>query len=592
MFLNEIEFCFPTVLVVHDHSSLGLPLYGELSGETLGQPIPCGLSPRNQLAYISRLNESQTSEAVLVRVDRYNQQHLSNSTYYVLSLKVSSLPVIQLPNANMDVYELSETVISPSLLPLDRLDSYTFTDLKVIFPVLNIGSLYPISAVNRGAMDAIVFTAAQLQEWKVVFRPNETSAMSKETFNYYVTDAVGRTVGEGVLRVTLHQRTGRTPSIRKNTGLVVKHGERAALGPLHLSFYAMSSCDNATLRLVKNSFFGSWVTNGTSVKVNEKIPASIINNGSLLYQHNAGIHKAILLDFSLWNLECSHQPTLMIPLLISLLPTPLLCHQERHNSSVLAPFSIAVPLPVLLAGQVENNSIMVSASSGLLLQSNCFQQNLSNHSRFPFIHSSDLNLSGCNPTNALKMRGNLASTVWFLPLHQSTIITTKLRTNTMCLMSELNVQMLNLTLEELFTPQKADIPMPPPLLPTLINNNPLPLTSIDSVVITKQFLYIEPQGLLENKILFHLRTSPQHGHICSIYTLQCTRSIPAFTQADIINKRIYYKPTDSVLMNDSFEFTYSTFDIENSSSLNNFTITVHTKDFSFSPLRQFWAPVQ
>ena len=582
-----------TYTVVHDHSSLRLPLHGELSGESLGQPIPCGLSPRTQLAYMSRLNETQASDAVLVRVDRYNQQHLSNSSYYVLSLKTPPLPVVQLPNANMDVFELSETVISPSLLPLDQLNSYTFTDLNAVFPVLKIGSLYPIATVNRGAMDAISFNAAQLQDQKVVFRPNETlTTMSKETFNYHVTDTVGRTVAKGVLQVNLHPRTGRTPSIRKNTGLAVKHGERTVLGPPHLSFYAMSSCANATLRLVNDSSFGSFLfANGTSVKVNEKIPASLINNGSLLYEHNAGIHRAILLDFSLWRLECSHQPTLLIPLLITLLPTPSLCHKERHNtSSVMAPSSIAVPLPIFLTKQVENSSIMVSASSGLLFQSNCFQTTLSNHSRFPFIHSTDLNLTACSPTSALKMRGNQASTVWFLPLHQSTIITTNLRTNRVCSIRELNIKLLNLTLEELFVHQKPDIPLSSLLLPTLINKNPLPLTSYDSVIITKQFLYIEPQGLLENKILFHLRTAPRHGHLCSIYMLQCTSSIPAFSQADIINKYIYYKPMNSILMNDSFEFTYSTYDIENSSLPINFTIFVPTKDLSYSPYRQFWAP--
>lgn len=579
--------------VVGRNSPLSLPLHGRISGESIDQPIPCGLSPRDRLIYNFTRD---TEDVVLVRVDGYNHHQVPNTPYYYL-LPVSTTGTHSskpLPGAHMDIHEQSETILPPSLLPLEQLGSYAPEDLKIIFPVLDVGGVYPVHVGNRGTLDVVTFTATMLYQWKVAFRPNQTSIKNEATFDYHVTDAVGRTIGDGSLRLRLYPRTGRRPSIRKNTGMVARYGQQTTLQPSQLSFYPTNICENATFVLKKSFSFGTFViSENSSVGVNETIPASVFTNGSLQYHRNKVGHDDASLDFSLWTIGCNGLPTLVVPILVHLLPSLLQCYQGRHNSTILAPHNTAVPLSThLLAGgsyKYSNNTILLSTTAGVLLQTDCFHNPLSNQSRFPFIHFSDLNLAACKNSNALEI-GSAA--VWFLP-HQmtqpATITVALAAEHRLCTPYELNIKLLNLSLTDMFTSQEVTATHTPslPTIPALVHNHPLPLSSADSVVISKMFLYVEPQGHLENRILYQLKRPPRHGLLCTIYSLQCTRSIRGFSQADIVEKHLYYKLTQPMPMDDSFLFTYSTADTDNTSVLHKFTIKATTHQH-VAPTQQFW----
>lgn len=610
-----LSLWFPTSLigicsytVVHNHSSLPLPLLGHLTGGIIGQPLPCGLSPRDPLIYTA-LEGNATDDFLLVRVDC-----LEKVTHYVLPIGAgvhSAPPVEQLLNVHLDVHELNELPVSPSLLPLDRLHSYPSSKLKITFPVLNIGGLYPITAAHNGALDATTFSLLEFQQWRVIFRPNESSSsrymIVEDTFYYHVTDGIGNTIAKGSLLVKLHPKTDRRPSVRSNTGIAVRHQGTSPLTSSNLSFYQIHICPNATLRLEQAPSYGSFVLAGNSIalKMYSAISASVLRNGSLLYSNEATTHRTVLIDFSLWSLECVGHSVLKIPVVIHLLPPPTSCHLQRHNLAILALQYTATPLPALSSATGGNSRIIVSTSTGLVLkpQEGCAKQPFSNSSSYPFVHISDLNLTACQPSKILELNTLGPVAVWFLPLGNKsatvTISTTLSgldmnRTRCTTTTTELTIQVQNTSLGALFTPQQSRENVPTPdvvgsTLPNLIHNHPIPLTSKDSVVITAPYLYIDPQGHLQNKIFYQVKTPPQHGNLCLVYMLHCTRSIPAFTQADILANRLYYKQNSSfpLPMDDWFEFTFYTFNAANISAPHNFTIR-RSEEVLTKPLRQFW----
>ena len=594
---NIINFFFPVSFANHcsytvlDH--LPSLSYGKNSIKSkingpLSLPLPCGYSPRVPFTY----NNSLSHMSLVVHSNCFTDR---STTFYVLPLPLREASndsakqqqqrttLKQLKDSHLTVTELSETVLPSPALPIDSADFVHFEkehgNLKFLFPVEHTGGFYSFlsSHPKHNTLDATTFTLDDLKRSKVLFIPKERSIASHvttiSTFHYYLLNSIGKPLAKGALHVKLSPRRGRSPSLRKNTGISVKRGGKGNITSNELNLYPPHLCTNYTATLHSIPSLGKLYIRdeGQPLMVNDTFRVER-NNLSILYIQDRNTDGHYASDYTIWRLECDTMQeqvgTMVTPLIVQVpiriaasfntspLPhcivnvmtysqtaTPLHLHAIKDQCSLPhSPVSIAtLKQPPAGPGefiQTPPGNCSLKTYPYLFLNESCLK------SKFViknWINASDvLYLSP-----AVLLTRQVEFTLTNLP----TNYTISLRIT----IHPIHYYYSNITTVSL--PPESATPLPFfPSVPYIGTNNPLPITSPHPVYITSNFLSTASIGYLEKEIVYHIVSQPQYGHICLLDNTQCTSSVRSFTQADISGARIYYKLLSNSLQNDSFSF--------------------------------------
>lgn len=583
---------------VTTEASIRLP-HGRLTGGFTNRPIPCGLTPRERFNYTKpRINT--ITDYLLIKLDCNN----GSSTHFIEPIcasptNLTSSPDIILPEVHLSVYQCSKIPIDPTLLPLGTIQA-PLSELKFVFPVLNIGGLYPITAAPNTAMIATTFTFSQLSHKEVIYTPDAQSVghfmPASRTFYYQVTDIVGSKLAEGSLHVKLYPRTAERASLRKSGSLSVQQGQSVAFTHSYINFYNLAACHNPILKLLQGPSFGSILYKGLP-EYNTTHNITILKTTSL--QYNSLTKTQI--DYTIWGLQCSGQTVVRIPSVINVFQSDTLsCHAPLHSHTLYALQNFSVPLSLHIPHEVISKQYHIRAvsKSGMLLNlhnSSCTTHNNTSSVLYPYTPVGYFNVASCGGKTVTN--SHLSQVRYIPPVNgytntDSITLLMYPASNKSCT-TKIKFEIIVHSLREIFIQQKNQSNIfqeTVTTIPTLVRNTPLILSNHDSLVLTESYLFVNPVGQLQNQIHYQVIRPPQNGHLCSMNSYHCTRSVPAFTQADIIGQHIYYKPFDftSTPVNDLFEFTFWSPANENVSEPYSFIF--RQQSASAIAFKQFWVP--
>ena len=566
------------------------------------QPLPCGYQPAPHISYTpAQRNASSSIDYLSLRVSCWQGwNYLPAIAHYMVPVQQASaeLTVMLLERFYLDVHELSDTLLSPSLIPISHLlENYSF--IEFVFPVLKLGGVFSTVAAQRGILDATTFTLAQLEQNTVHFRPNQSAvggSTMESSYHYHVTDVAGRMLAEGDMEVRVHPRTGRKPSLRTNAALTVVQGGTVEINSSHISLYPPTDCANFSVCVVQPTVHG-WIL----------LPSGDLAGSNsnyflpLLYSNDGSKNRR---DFSVWSLKCANYDVILVQISLHILPEPD-DSQKTVYSRVRAFQGYAVPLDHSVLGwpdlPADNSMLTVQATTGSFFlacdnRSNATIVKVSNNSLYPFVHYTDVKCAQCSDHLYISAQDLLSQCLWYLTLPNVTLTHSSVTFTHPKdgLLSQLSVVVVNQSLESAFVPQAVELigleDNSTLILPVLLHNKQLPLHNLDAVHITQDYLYVQAVGYLADEIVIHVTRLPSFGILCSIYQIQCTESIFTFTQEDIVLQRIYYQPQayDVNARNDSFEFEI--YYMEDQKLPSTYTFTMSPLDNEdVSPQRQFWA---
>lgn len=501
--------------------------------------------------------------------------------YHVLPL-TSVAFTHHLPRAFLQVHELSETLLPTDLLPVANL-LRDYAHLEFTFPVLATGGFYSLSTAGNRHLDATTFAWAELRRDAVTFRPREGACRLMPVvtlFHYLVSDVAGQTLAEGSVEVTITPRTGHLPSLRKNVPLVVEHGDSSELDYRFLDFYPPQGCSDFSVTVTRPPTLGDFVLDDGTVLAEGSNFSTNYNNFTLEYVHNDNTPR--LLDHSVWTIHCQQQlPFSVVLRQIVVPPVP----SERHlvNISRAAVTNHASPLDLPLARQCDFASstlITISSPDGQVLQwkDNCVPPPSS-----PYVKSDVLpsclvhvsNLSRVNPAH-----------LWHMPYGGPGNSTHLSLVSEKCAVS---IQLSIAARAPSLTSKSGNISGEDPSLPYLQIHRPLPIATSQPVHVSRDFLYVHSMGHLQEEIKYSITSRPRYGHLCTLYHLDCSRSLSSFTQTDLLGNKVYYKPlnysTDP--RNDSFNFHISYFNNTRLPGSHTFEIRA-VKEEKLEPRKQYW----
>lgn len=587
------------------HPTIPLPAQGNLSIPhrfQFQQPLPCGYQPSPHVSYTpTQHNSSSSTDYVSLSVNCWKEwNYLSNTIHHIVPIQWGNMEVtlMQLQNFYLDVHELSDTLLSSSLMPISNLlQNHTFFEFA--FPVLNLGGVFPATSAQQGILDATTFTLAQLEQNTVHFRPNQSSvggSTMQLVYHYHVTDIAGKMLAEGDMEVRVHPRTGMRPSVRTNNALTVEQGRSVEINSSHISLYPPVECANFSVCVVQPAMHG-WILlpSGDLADSNDNysLPLIYSNDGSKSHR-----------DFSVWSLKCADYDVILVQISLHILHEAdndqkiVYSHMRTFQGYAVPLDSSILSLPNLPS---SNTTLTVQATAGTLLHacdnsSSAAVIKLTNSSLYPFIHHTDINCTLCSDRLHIPASNLQSQCLWYLTLpslnasHSSVTITTSGEG----LLAQVSVVAVNQSLESTFVPQTVELIdteyNTASMIPMLLHNKPLPLHNLDAVHITQDYLYVQSMGYLPDEIVIHVTNLPSFGLLCSIYQIQCTESIFTFTQEDIALLRIYYKPHVAITdaENDSFKFEIYYLEDEKLPSTYTFTMGLLDNEDAL-PQKQLWA---
>lgn len=606
----------------------GLPLQADIKGNGVtGRPIPCGQSPKHPFIYRSTntttpvLNNAISIEtgcmttAAISDYNRYNILIVDSATSH------HSEP-LRLPNSFLIITEFATTPLTIDSLggSIEDHGLPRTRNLKLTFPVLPIGGLYPSYSAKQGFLDTTVFTYSDLEQGLVTFVPDETSAAAyiptKSQYHYYVSDFAGQILAKGILEVTVSPRLGLKPSIRRNLGFSLFANETAEINQDHLNFYPPSECLSYVMNIIKLPLLGDlYFSNSTRpLEIGNQLS---ITGGNLLLRYTHRRHLASY-DMISTTITCPKKEPFNVTLPVRIispdhvaLPTDNIvynCSQTLYGyRGFVTPLTAAT-------GECVNQVISANVSSASIISHGSlphlvFVDKKCNNTRFhsyPYINQSDYSWDECfSGITSQQLDNDQLSRLWYhVPLNgnhsnSSTLLISY--DNGISLLVIYNVITLSTTplndFKQIVNSEKLNYTHINPPQPYLRRNVQLPLYTSDSILITSHFLYVQSLGYLQSEIIYQIVTPPEHGLVCLLYhSKACSQSIRDFTQEDILSDQLYYKPLiaegDSTITNenymDKFVFEVYFMDDIKLNADNQFKLQLLYLQNKESVVSQFW----
>ena len=575
--------------------------------------IPCGSSPKNPFLYkLSNRIETFDTLNILTHCVDENSFTMHRRHHIVPFNNVRHQQLLQLPKARLRIKELGVTPIPRDLFDLKFLQN-DHHYLKLTFPVQTAGGVYPVHSSKEGYLDATVFSYSSILRGEAVFVPNESSAASfvaiTSQFHYYVTDVSGQTITNGLLEVLSSPRLGLKPSLRRNAGFNTVQGDTAHITGSHLDFYPPLECLNYTMDIVKTPEFGSLHSNKTQLSNDDKV--NIVNgNLSLSYSHHGkpGHHDVILTTIHCTNKTTvtPHEPfSVSIPIRIV---QPLHNQPSMHQCSqtITGYAGFATQMVSTMKECLELSRSSATNGESLTLSTAINSIHLFDNKRCPlntgytFIHHSEDVWTNCFSKISLNntyLNEEQWAGLWYL-FPSNDISNHSNTTNNLSLMDNDGiVTYVQYNVINLLTIPEMDFVMTPvenittttrhPSIPYIRHNQALSLGTLDTIVITSHYLYVQPLGYLQNEIVYKIMSPPLYGVVCVLGHRLCEESVDKFTQEDIVANRLYYRPSQltNAMTEDYFEFqVYYQSDVKID---GQHKFVIHT-EIDEEKLTQFW----
>ena len=524
----------------------------------VNSPLPCGYAPKEPFFI---LENAHLNRSVLFEITGTSSSMPSKMHVLLFANSTHTMP-LELPRTYLQVQQFSHTPVSANLLPCPQ----PYRQCVYIFPVLPLGAFIPSYSPANPHINHTEFTSEDVTDGIVAFVPSEdrysTSApTATSTYAYAIYDYAGHKLAQSAIEVSVLSRKWKYPSLRFITSPQVRWGGNFSLNHNHLQFYIepKSYClENTYVALVQSPIRGRWsFAWGRSLTINETFPRTLLQNGTLIYQHNGD--ESAVADGTIWSVTCNgtsfqlHMSLLIIP------------ERRRWSADTIVKPSTLITfcgraVPILLDTPIYANQGLhfeVNVSEGAVVRWNSTHL-LSNHPQPPYITSDSLVYK--ESVTQFSIEEVQQHVIWYIPIC-SAVNSIRLRVHTPSqdTVATILLQVLysTVSIEDFFLVSCSSSVL------KMVKNQPLPVASMQTaVIITAPFLYARTHHTQIRKasaITYRLLMAPRHGHICFSSTAinDCTKSLRAFTQADVDTNKIVYRPnggSNILTHNDSFTF--------------------------------------